>query len=136
MKTIAEKTKEIQASPQDVFAFLSDLNNLDSIVPKERIKNFQSTTDTCAFNIEGMADISMKVGSRNEFDSIELVSDGKNPFEFKMMLRLEDLGTGSTNVTIRFDGDVNTFMKMMIEKPLGNFLEMLGDNLKTHFLNA
>ena len=58
-----------------------------------------------------------------------MVSHGKVPFSFKMDILINDSGNDKSDVYIEFEGDINPFMKMMVEKPLTNFFNMLVDRL-------
>ncbi len=132
MNRITEATDIIPASNQEVHTYLSDLNNIPTILPQDKVSNVVSTQSTLRFTIDGMAEISMKLDEQQEAGSIKMISEGKNPFPFEMKIVVAEEGEES-KVTIQFDGDVNAFMKMMIENPLKNFLGMMAENLKAHY---
>ncbi|HOY48748.1 MAG TPA: hypothetical protein PL185_13725 [Flavobacteriales bacterium] len=123
--------KPVQTTPDQVFAFLSDMNNLKKLMP-EQVINWTSDTDTCQFTIKGMADLGMKVVERNEHTSIKMSSHGKVPFPFTLTVGIRPLDAIS-EAQLVFDGEVNPFLKMMVEKPLGNFFNMLLDGLGRQF---
>lgn len=97
-------------------------------MPEDRVENWTSTTDTCSFQIKGLARIGMRIAERNEPSLIHIVSDGKNPFDFTLNIHL-DGQEAQTEGHFVFDGQMNPFMKMMVEKPLTNFFNMLADKL-------
>lgn len=132
MNRITEASDIIPAQSQTVHTYLSDLNNIPSVLPKDKVSNVVATQSTLRFTIDGMAEISMKLAEEQEAGSVKMISEGKNPFPFQMKIIVEEEGNNS-KVTIQFDGDVNTFMKMMIENPLKNFLGMMAENLKAHY---
>lgn len=113
----------------EVFNFLFDLNNLETLMPKDKITDWKSDENTCSFTIQGMAQIGMKIDNSNPNTLINIVSNGKNPFEFKLDVHLKPISESSTEGYLKFDGDVNPFMKMMIEKPLSNFFNHLAKQL-------
>jgi carbon monoxide dehydrogenase subunit G len=119
----------ISQTPDEVFAFLSDCNNLQQLMP-EQVTDWQSTTDRCSFTIKGMASLGMMITERNEGQSIVVARDGKAPFDFVMRYLLKPLNDGTTGLQIVFDADLNPFLKMMAEKPLRNFLNTIAENYR------
>jgi len=123
--------KPVNAAPGKVFAFLSDMNNMEKLMP-EQVINWQSTIDNCRFTIKGMADIGMEITGRTPDTTLNLLSYGKVPFKFTLLITIRQVDAAS-EARLDFEGDVNPFLKMMVEKPLGNFFNMLVDNLNKQF---
>ncbi|MBR9831678.1 hypothetical protein GYB57_06000 [bacterium] len=121
-----ETTKVTSPNSQKaLFNFLADLNNLEQLMPEGKIENWKSDTESCEFGIKGMAKIGLKIIDRKPYNEINIESFGKAPFKFKLNIFIEEETATSAKAQMVFDGDVNPFMKMMIEKPLSNFFNML-----------
>lgn len=131
MLTIDTGYKAVSASSEKVYTFLADLNNLQKLMP-DRVENWKSDSDTCTFTIKGMADIGMKINERIPSHTLKLESYGKVPFAFKLDILIRPAGENS-EACIVFNGEVNMFMKMMVEGPLSNFFNMLLDKLPSQF---
>ncbi len=116
-------------SQEKVYTFLADLNNLQALMPEDRIENWTSDTDSCEFGIKGMATIGLKVIDRKPNNEINIESFGKTPFKFNLNILIEEKDATTAEAQMVFDGEVNPFMKMMIEKPLSNFFNMLTDKV-------
>lgn len=123
--------KPVNAGTEEVYSFLSDMNNLQKLMP-EQVINWTSDIDTCQFTIKGMADLGMKIMQRNPHSLISIASHGKSPFPFTLDVQIEPQGETSQTRMV-FNGDVNPFLKMMVEKPLTNFFTMLQDGLSKQF---
>ncbi len=123
--------KAVQASPEQVFAFLSDMNNMQKLMP-EQVINWTSDAEACQFTIKGMADLGLKIIERNANSSIKMSSHGKTPFPFTLNVGIRPLDQVS-EAQLQFEGEVNPFLKMMVEKPLSNFFNMLLDGLSRQF---
>lgn len=133
MLTIDTGYKPVAAPAEQVFTFLSDINNLQKLMP-DRVENWQSDTDSCTFTIKGMADIGMKIEDRLPNHTLKLVSHGKVPFNFKLDISIRPDANGSgCESSIVFNGEINMFMKMMVETPLTNFFKMLLEKLPSQF---
>jgi len=125
-----ESEKVVVKKPiEEVFNFLSDFNNFQKLMPAQ-VTDWTSTKDECSFNLQGLAKIGMKMEERTPNSYIKVSSAGKVPFEFKLHVYLSELATDQTEGQLIFDADINPFMKMMVEKPLTNFVNMLIHKLK------
>ena len=127
MLTIESTKVEVNKSAQEVFDFLLDLNNLEKLMPQDRIEYWKSTEDTCRFGIKNLSSIGMKVKESTSPNQIILESDGKNPFTFSLTIYIN--GDAEINSYFVFEGDVNMFMKAMVQKPLKQFFDTLAENL-------
>lgn len=126
MTTIKSEKKTIGKNKSEVADFLRNLNNLEKLMPMDKIEDWQSEENRCSFKIKGLAGIGMKLKSE-ESNKITLASEGKNPFDFTLDL-LFDGDDEQTEVQLEFNGDMNSFTAMMVKKPLKNFFDMLVDN--------
>lgn len=130
MLTIESKKVIVPQTELAVFNFLSDLNNLEKLMPTDRIEKWRSTNDTCRFAIKNLGTIGMKHKELVSPNKIILESDGKNPFEFTLTINVESLNDKVESFFI-FNGDVNMFMSTMIKSPLSKFFDQLAENLPT-----
>jgi len=124
----------ISASIKDVHAFLSDSRNLALILPHDKISDFKADENQCSFKVQGAIVISL-IQNGSEATKIFLKSGDKSPFPFKLTVNLEDKGE-NTEGFIEFDGEVNSFLKMMVEKPLQALFNIMSHKLEEHFNNT
>jgi len=132
MLTIKTNKKQIEASQKEVFSFLSVISHLQQLMP-EQVINWKSEGDECSFTIKGMADIGMKITERIAESVVKMTSHGKVPFSFTLNVHIDVLSENSSEAAIHFNGDMNAFLKMMAEKPLTNFCNLLLEGLSKHF---
>jgi len=118
----------VNKPPAEVFSFLSDFNNFQSLMP-EQVVDWQSTPDECSFTIKGMATLGMKIVEKTPNQLVKITSSGNVPFSFFLLCDIKEKGPGS-EVQLAFDADLNPMLKMMASKPLTNFLNMLAGKLK------
>lgn len=121
----------VNANKQDIKAFLSDSNNLLHLLPQDSISDFKSSVEECSFKVQGGIIISL-VQDGIEDNELYLKSGEKSPFPFRLTVKLDEKES-STEGFIHFDGEVNMFLKMMVEKPLKNLFNYMSDKLKERF---
>lgn len=129
MTNIESKHVEVNCPPAEVFEYLTDLNNFQELLPKDKISNWESDEEKCSFRIQGTVTLSIVRKDSTPHTVINLVSGEKTPFPFTLDVFLEDRGDGGTKVYQKFEGEINTFLKMMVEKPLANLFDYIADRL-------
>ncbi len=125
--------KTVNQTPENVFNFLMDMNNFKQLFPEEKVENWNSTEEYCTFRIKGMTDIGLKRVAATPSSLIYLDSYGKVPFKFTLNLFVSATDDNKTLAHLEFDGDVNPFLKLMVETPLTNFFNILVEKLVETF---
>lgn len=121
---------KLNVTADKVFNFLSDFNNYEPLFPQEKVKNWKSSEKDCSFLIKGMSVINMEIKRLSPETKVEIASGREAPFKFNIQIDVEySEELGQTAVQLTFEADVNSFMKMMIERPLSNFFNTMVNNL-------
>lgn len=125
MTRIESDQVEVDQSAVEVFNFLSDFNNYEKLMP-EQVTDWKSDTDTCSFDIKGMASLGMAMDAKTPHSEIRIKKNGKAPFDFFLTCSIGSANAeNKSTLKLFFDADLNPFLKMMAEKPLTNFLNLL-----------
>lgn len=127
----SEKTI-VNASKEEVFNFLANAENIESLLPKEEIKEFKGTSNECSFKVQGGITISLIQEELIPNEKIIMKSGEKSPFPFKLNVLMNE-ADGGTEGYILFDGEVNAFLKMMVKKPLTNLFNHMTTELGKQF---
>jgi carbon monoxide dehydrogenase subunit G len=125
MTTIETKKEISEHSAKQLFDFLTDLNNFEALMPEGKIEKWSSDAQECEFTIKGMARIGLRLQDTEAPHKIFIKSFGKVPFPFTLEINLNQIGEEQTETYMVFKGEINAFMKMMVEKPLTNFFNLL-----------
>lgn len=120
---------EVNKPAAEVFAFLSNFNNFQKLMPPQ-VVDWTSNEDECHFKISGMASIGMKIIEKTPNSVIKVVSNGKVPFNFTLDIFLTEIDPSKTSGQLVFQADINPMMSMMVEKPLRNFFNLLAGKMK------
>ena len=129
MKTFESKLIVIAKSKQEIFTFLSDFRNFEKIMPKE-VSKWSAQEGSCSFTISNMAELNMKFGDCVEFSNINIISSGRNPFNYNLKLNIIEIDSNSSQFSAIFEADLNPMIAMMASRPLTNFVDTLGDKLQ------
>ncbi len=129
MTTIESNKIEIDNSAENVFNYLSNFNNFQRLMP-DQVTNWSSSETECSFTINGMATIGMKIIEKTPNSHIKIASNGKVPFNFILHTNLTSVSPDKTNGQLVFEAELNPMIKMMVEKPLTNFFNLLAEKMK------
>lgn len=130
--TIIESKVLINKPISEVFAFLSDLNNHQQLMP-ENIYNWSSTKDEAKFTIQNMAKLAIKISSMTENQVIIATPTEEVPFALELKWVLNEDGNGQTEATHAISADLNMMMKMIVAGPLQKLVDHQTNTLQTVF---
>lgn len=114
--TVFESIVHINRPVNEVYQFLSDLNNHQQLMPVS-IQDWRSTADEASFSIQNMAKLRLVVQERVENAQISVTAIDEPPFNvsFKWMLAQEG---AYTSVAYTISAELNMMMKMLASGPL------------------
>ena len=123
------KSPEVIAnkSAEDFFNKIGDLNNLKEIMPSQ-IENYESTETTCSFKMQGMPRLALEIAEKTEFSKISLTAKGSQ-IPFSLDCFITEKGE-ECQVRLEINAELNMMMKMMVEKPLTQFLDVLASKIQ------
>lgn len=114
--TTFESKISINRPANEVYQFLSDMNNHQQLMP-ENIVDWTSTTDEARFNIQNMGKLALKIDSLVENAEINIIPTEKPPFDLQLNWKLADAGT-HTEALFTISAELNMMLKMLASGPL------------------
>lgn len=132
MHHIKSKTIAVSASASRIYDFISDFNNMEKLMP-EKVVDWKSTMTTCTFTIQGMATLNMKQGQNKSNELVQMLADGKNPFQYDLNTFISAQGEDASEIYLQLNADLNPMLAMMAKKPLENFVNILAEELAKQF---
>ncbi len=124
-----ESTKtSIANSQKAVYDYLMDLNNVESLLPEGKFTEWKGSYDECSFKMQGFS-LTLKKESSTPNSEIKLISGEDSPIDFDLSIFIEEKGQVSSEAFLICEARVNTFLKMMIEKPLTSLFNHMSEKL-------
>ena len=131
MKIESERVK-VNASPKEVFDFIKHPKNIESLLPMDKVSDFVADEESCSFKVQGGITITLVYENLVPNSLIQMVSGEKSPFPFKLDINIVEIDAETVGF-ISFDGEVNAFMKMMVQKPLTNLFNYMSLKMKEKY---
>jgi hypothetical protein len=121
-------TVQLNVPADMAFSYLSDLNNLQHLMP-EQVINWQSTDKSCSFDIKGMAHINLERATTIPGKLIHIISGPDNPLDIEFRCKLEGQGNAQTSAWIELTADLSPMLKLMASGPMQNLVNIMAEKL-------
>jgi len=131
MTTFESEVKKIEANESEVFNMLSDLNNIERIkdrIPEDQIKDLQFDADSCRLSIDPVGQIGLRIVEREPFRTIKFAAE-QSPVDFNLWIQLKQADENDTRIKVTMKADLNPMIKMMVSKPIKNFVDKMAEIL-------
>lgn len=116
--TTFEAKATINKPAAEVFAFLSDMNNHQQLMP-ENVTRWSSTDDEAQFSIQNLGNISLKIANRlQDTLSIIIVPAAQTPFNLDLRWAVTQISNQSCQAVLTISAELNMMMKMLASAPL------------------
>lgn len=120
MAEFVSDIKTIPYSDADIYAVLSDLNNLELAkdkIPQDKIKDFSFDADSCTVTVDPVGKIRFVVVEREPNKTIKFQAE-QLPFGVNMWIQLKASSDVETKMKITVKAELNAFIAPMVSKPL------------------
>lgn len=117
----------VNKSVNDLVGMLKNPEDYKNLMP-ESLQNFEVRDNGFKFGLKGMPEIALKIDEVTE--SQVLLSSASSSLDFLLKGTMNAVNENQTEVQLLFEGKFNPFIKMMVEKPLQNFINTLTDNIE------
>ena len=101
MPKIESRTGKIRTSEEKIYTFLSNFNNFRKLIPEDKAKDWESTEDTCSFNVEGIGRFGLRIIEKEPNKLIKITSDDNGFYGRRDLLPFSQLSDCADNI-VRF----------------------------------
>lgn len=131
MSKFESEVKVIPFSQERVYAKISDLSNLESIVdkiPQDKVKDVQFDTDSLSFNVNPVGEIKLEIVEREPSKCVKFGTTS-SPLPFNLWVQLVPTTEEECKMRITVDAEINPFIMGMVKQPLMDGLEQMATML-------
>jgi hypothetical protein len=128
---IESRTGIIPENEEKIFAFLSNLNHIEPLIPKENLSSWEFREDSCRLGIPGIGEIGLRILEKEPCKLIKLGSGEDSPYTFTLWVQLKQVSEKNSRVKLTLDASLNPFLQVMAKKPLQKFVDTLVERMIT-----
>ena len=145
MTTFESSIRQIPYPQQNVYAKLSDLNNLRALKERyelmkdsmpeearkqaEKIKDLQFDQDTLSVEVPPVGAIRLRIVDRDEPKCIKFETE-QSPIPFNFWIQMLPVTATTSKMKLTIKAELNMFIKQMVKKPLQEGIEKIADALQ------
>ena len=126
------KIGQILHKDQQVYAVLSNLENLNrftEMIPKDKVKELEISSDCIRIKVEGVAQkFDIRIVEKEENKTIKFGVDNL-PMDVNMWIQLKSMGEQDTRIKLTIKADIPMMFRVMFEKKLQQGLDQAVDML-------
>ena len=127
---IESRTGTIASNEDRIYNFLTNFNNFKQFIPGDKVQDFESTEDSCQFSVPKIGKLGLRIIEKTPFNTIKIIGDGMANQQFNLWIQLKQAAENNTKIRITIKADLNPMLKMMVNKPLQNFVDKLVDGME------
>ena len=119
------RTGKLTCSAEEIFDFVTNIRNFEQFIPKGNINNWKADKESCSFSVSMLGTVSVRLAEKEKFNKVVFMGEALKKNDFSLTLDISDNLNKTADVKVKLSADLNPMMKMMATKPIGQFLEML-----------
>jgi carbon monoxide dehydrogenase subunit G len=128
MTHIESQSAQVNTSAANVFTFLSDMKNIEKLLPAGKYSDWKADTEMCSFKIQNAYTIGLRIKESRPSEEITYESTAGSPFPFTLKVQLKESGAQTIGQLI-CDAQINPFLEMMVKTPLKNLFDYMAGQL-------
>jgi ribosome-associated toxin RatA of RatAB toxin-antitoxin module len=118
----------VEKSAAYLFNALSDVKSYERLMPENIAKFEVLEDDVFNFGLKGMPEIKLRMKEKTPYSKVILAA-ASDKLPFTLTANIDILSDNSSAVQLKFEGEFNPMMAMMIKGPISKFIETLAQNM-------
>ena len=129
---IESRIGKSSSSDKQIYGFITDFNNFKSLVPADRVSQWESSAEQCSFRVDPVGKATMKIVEKTPFSLVKIASvPDFSTYNFTIWIQLKKVDEIDTRVKITIEPHVNKFLLPMIKSPLKQLVDGIVDHIET-----
>lgn len=125
------RTGKLKCAVDEVFNFVTDIRNFEQFIPQGSINNWQAEKESCSFDVTMIGTVSFRLVEKEKYNKVVFTGDALKKNDFSLILHITGSDKNPAEVKVSLNADLNPMMKMMATKPIGQFLEILINEMES-----
>jgi carbon monoxide dehydrogenase subunit G len=124
------RTGHLTCSPPEVFEFVTDMRNFKQFIPSKSFEDLNISKESCSFKAAPIGSININLVEKDPFSRIKYKGTLLKEQDFSLVLGIKEGSNKKAEVIMSVEARMNPFLKMMAEKYIEKFLEVIIDEME------
>ncbi|MFO7934237.1 MAG: hypothetical protein R6U78_09150 [Bacteroidales bacterium] len=130
---IESRIGKTTGSDRQIYAFITDFNNFSSIVPEDRVSNWESSAGQCSFRVDPIGKVTLRIVEKTPSSMVKIASVPEfSSYNFSLWIQLKEVGEHDTRVKVTIEPHVNKMLLPMIKSPLKKLVNGIVEQIETY----
>ena len=115
----------LKCGANKAYAFITDFRNFGKFANNNNIADWQAEKESCSFNVVMLGAVNIKLAEKEETRKVVYQGTAAGNIDFTVTVHLSNSNAESSKINVNLSAYFNPVMKMMADKPVRMFLDML-----------
>jgi len=132
MTTYTSRKGEVPCGDGDLYAFLTDMRNMQTVVPDGLISEWEATEDHCSFRLDKAGKISASLADALPHSQISYDAETFLTGRMKVKVAIEYITSLRSSFHITAGVNMNPILRMLVGDSAGRYLDNLIDAIESY----
>jgi len=121
---------------ETIYNFISDFTNFRQLIPGDRVKDFEATSDSCTFDVQPLGRTGLKIVEKEACKLVKVATDRDySKYQLTLWFQIKAIGPEDTRLKLTAEPDINPLLATMIKGQVKVFLDQMVDKLEEFNFN-
>lgn len=130
MTSYSSRKGEVPVGDDDLYAFLTDMRNFESVIPDGLVDEWQATEDQCTFRAEKAGRVSASLSEALPHSMITYSAETFLTGKIAVQVVIESLSRNRSSFYITAGLNMNPLLRLLVGDAAGSYLEKLIDAIE------
>jgi carbon monoxide dehydrogenase subunit G len=116
---------KLKCTPDMAFAFLTDMRNFSRFVHEGTVSDWMADNESCSFTVSMVGTVKVRLTEKEPGKRVVYQGDALSKNDFTINVDLTGSSVKPADIKIFLSADLNPLMKMMADRPIRQFMEMM-----------
>jgi hypothetical protein len=116
---------KISCSQGEAFNFITDLRNFRRFIKEGTLSDWNAEKDSCSFSVSMLGTVKVRLIEKEAVKKVVFQGDALSTNDFTINVDISDNSSDPAEIKLSLSASLNPVMKMMADKPIRQFLEIL-----------
>jgi carbon monoxide dehydrogenase subunit G len=122
---------KLSCNPADAFVFITDMRNFGRFVNEGTISNWHAEKEECSFSVSMLGTVNVRLIEKEFSTRVTYQGDALSKDDFTINVEISGGSSEQAEVNLSLSANMNPVMKMMADKPVRQFLEILMQEIES-----
>ena len=130
---IESRIGKTTGSDRQIYAFITDFNNFGSLIPEDRVSDWESSSEQCSFRVDPIGKVTLRIVEKEPSTLVKIASvPDFSSYNFTLWIQLKELGERDTRVKVTIEPHVNKMLLPMIKSPLKKLVDGIVEQIEIY----